>query len=498
LLFNSHGSGLELGYGTREENRLTLDYRENYIDRARLTTWDVLARSMLRLSIPEESLASEAILVYNPLAFKTAAVIEITYPSIFSQPAQVIDLSTGKIIPSYNQISSLYFRSDDLPALGYKKFQLIRNPASDIVPFDTDLEIGAYYIANAKYKITVNAQNGEITSVFDRLEQRELFSNMTEISFSEPVMFKPYQNDRITALNSENVEISIIDQRPVNVHIEIIRPDHLFSRSRYSLSSGGDQIEVLHTLNLDQLNEPEFLEEYGVSFPVNLKRQHIALDLAGGFVTEESDILPGAQTGYYSIRRGFALYDDNYTINIGLVDGRIVKTKLNGNTVKAVTTLLVNNFPVAWNRSEKNEGSLDFHFVITSAPGSFDPGQFVQCINPLFNNPVPLRTWLRIEPGEVSYFSISDPRIQIVVIAPSSSDEGFIVRLHNSDHRERVAGELRSPFFNGRTASRVSIWENKIRDLKVERDLITISFGANEIQTILIEPLSKKKSLFHK
>jgi len=487
LLFSGHGSGLEFGYGTVEENRLTLDYRENYVEQARLTTWDVLARSILRLSIPEESLASEAIMVYNPLAFSTGAVIEVKYPSNFSQPAQVIDLSTGKTLLSYNENNSLYFRSEDLPALGYKKFQLIRNPVSEKTPIETDLEIGTNHIANSKYKTTVNDKNGEITSLYDLQEQRELVSSASDIPFLAPVINKPYQDNQISALNSANVKINIIDQRPIKVQIEIIRPDHLFSQSRYSLSAGGQELEILHTLNLNHLSNPETLEEYGICFPVNLIQRHIALDIAGGFVTEESDILPGGQTGYYSVRRGLALFDDDYTINIGMLDGRIVKTKLNGSTAGTVTALLVNNFPVNWNRSEKNEGELDFRFVVAGSSGSFDPGRYNGQIDRFFNNPVPLRTWMRTEPGAASYFSVSNPRIHIITIAPSSNEDGFILRLRNSDQK-RVTGELKSPFFNGNTASQISIWEKEIGDMKVNQDLITISLDANEVQTILVKP----------
>ncbi len=491
LLFDGHGSGLEYGYGTKAENRLTLDYREEYVNRARLLTQDVLSRSLLRLSIPEESLASEAILVYNPLAFEIDAVIEVGYPSAFSQPVQVIDLSSAETLLSFTANNRFYFKSAALPALGSKKFQLIRVPESGILTGNSDLEIGADYIANDKYKITIDNQNGKITSVFDRLEQRELVSNTTDVSFSAPIIIKPYQNNRITALDSGNVEISIIDYRPVNVHIEIIRPDHLFSRSRYSLSSGSDQIEILHALNLEQLNEPEFLEEYGISFPINLKQRQIALDLAGGFVTSENDILPGAQTGYYSVRRGFALFDDDYTINIGLVDSRIVKTVLKAKTVESVTALLVNNFPIAWNRSEKNEGSLDFRFIINSGPGSFEPGLFVDRLALALTKPISIRSWLRKEKSNVSNFSCNDDNIQIIAIAPSIESNGFIIRLRNNDNTKQVSGEIKSTHFVNQIASQVSIWEQKIKDLDVAQDLIEISLLPSEIQTILIEPRSK-------
>jgi len=486
LHFSGHGSGLEYGYGTAAENRLTLDYRENYIEQARLSTWNVLARSVFRLSIPEESLESEAILVYNQLAYETGAVIEVEFSSNFSQPAQVIDLSTGTTLLSYNENNSLYFRSDNLPALGYKKFQLIRNPVGELTAPDTDLEIGAFQIANAKYKITVNDQTGEITSFYDLEDQRELISSDTEIPFFTPVVNKPYQDNRITALTSTNIEVSIIDQRPIKVQIVINRPDQLFSQSCYSLSSGSDELEILHTLSLDRLRAPETLEEYGICFPVSLKQCHIALDLAGGFITTENDLLPGGQTGYYSVRRGLALFDDDYTLNVGLLDGRNVKAELNGNTVETVTALLVNNFPVDWNRSEKNEGNLDFRFVVAGGRGSFDPGRFARQLDPFFNSPVPLRTWMRTEPGAASYFAVSDPRIQIITIAPATIEEGFIIRLRNSG-QEQIAGELRSPFFTGRTASQVSFWEQEIMDLNINQDLITINLGANEIQTILVK-----------
>ncbi|MFH1851764.1 MAG: hypothetical protein ABIA75_05415 [Candidatus Neomarinimicrobiota bacterium] len=485
LLFSGHGSGLEYGYGSRAENLLAADYRHQYIERAKLGATEVLERSLLRLSIPGESLDSEALLVFNPLSWERSAVVRVDYPAAFAGSVTVRDLVSGETVPSFCETDRLYLSLDKLPSIGYKKYEVIRS-SDDHFP-NGGLENGPDFIANTRFKLTFDPQTGRIISIYDRRNQREIIAAEADRSFAAPLKIEPFSNDRVTALDTAAAKIRIIDRMPIALDVEIVRPGQLFSESRYRITAL-DRIEITHTVNLEKLIPAQELEEYGLAFPVALNENHFAIDQAGGQIVSSDDILPGAVTGYFSVRGGFTVYDSDYSVSLALPDSRVIKGETHGSVGGPFSVVLVNNFPVAWNRSERNIGSLDFRFVLTATKNAFDPAAGLRFSREVQNPPEVLRTWQKRSPATASYFSSSNPDILITALSPSRDQSGLILRIRNLNGTKPARGILQSEFFTDRDAWKVSIWGKQKHGLTINQNLIGVTLQPNEIQTIKIVP----------
>ena len=154
LQFSGHGSGLEFGYGSPEENKLTMDYRQNYVDDAFLGSEAVLLKAMHRLSKPEESLDSEGLFVFNTLSWRRNDLVEIRYPFDTSPEIDVVDAGSNKIIPSFRKNHKQWFIATDVPSFGFKKYLL--KPKSVSKEFSSGLVKTDISIENQFYKITFN------------------------------------------------------------------------------------------------------------------------------------------------------------------------------------------------------------------------------------------------------------------------------------------------------------------------------------------------------
>ena len=136
LQFCGHGSGLEYGYGSPEDNKLTMDFRENYVDNASLGAESILLKALHRITKPEESLESEGLFVFNTLSWKRDDLLEIQYPFDSSPDYDVIDADTNEKVPSFRKDHKQYFIAREVPSVGYKKYLLKSKTGGPILKSD--------------------------------------------------------------------------------------------------------------------------------------------------------------------------------------------------------------------------------------------------------------------------------------------------------------------------------------------------------------------------
>ncbi len=308
LDFSGHGSGLEYGYGSRSDNQLTKRYREQYVDQAYYTTKAIQSRAIFRNSISEESFDNEAILVFNPLSWERDAVMSMDFPAVFNKSVRLIDLSTSKDIPCHTAGDRLIFIVPDLPSVGYKKIRMERN--SDLVASKRQFSVDDKSISNRYYKLTIDPVSGNIFSVIDRKNQRELISPVEKGRFAAPVKNSPQEDNKPYPIRFDNSSITINELYPAGVSLTVRHPGELFEKVEYSLYANQPWIDLEYTVNLNLLEAPEKVEEYGINLPVDRDLSGYSIDLAGGPLKSSDQILPGAETGYYSIRESYSVYND--------------------------------------------------------------------------------------------------------------------------------------------------------------------------------------------
>lgn len=488
LQFSGHGSGLEYGYGSPEENRLTMDYRQNYIDNAYLGSESVLLKALYQISKPEESLDSEGLFVFNTLSWRRNDLVEIQYPFDTSPEYDVIDAGTNEIIPSFRKNHKQYFVAIDVPSFGYKKYLL--KPKSVSKEFPSGLVKTDNSIQNQFYKITFDTNNPSVTSLIDKKTGKELINNNNGFGLAFPTIEKFQLNQKHSSISGSKTSYEIMDERPVRLIFRIKRENDVIEIVDYSLLDGIDKVFVNANVNLESLKPTKILEEYGLPFSFNLNNAKVKSEIIGGFIEQDKDRLPGIDHDGVSLRRSVSIFNDSENIIWSTADARVIRIRVDSVISEPVIiSNLVNNFPADWNRHENMTGKIDFRYAFGSAEGSFDPAK-TSMFGYELNEPLLVRkSWFRALPSSEEYLSIENPNV--VLLNLKSSEQGIILRLLNTDSEKNQTAKIESKLFTNFNAEGIDLLGNKTQDLEVRENVITLSLKPGEFSDILIKSLNK-------
>jgi alpha-mannosidase len=128
------------------------------------------------------------IFVFNSLNWMRSHVVSINLPNNIPNPS-ILD-SNGKIIPSQNQPEKLLFLAENIPSVGYRIFWLcsqpenpknghnIANSKDTISDLRKQLILSSEKLTleNEFLRVIVDAKTGNLTSIFDRINNREILS----------------------------------------------------------------------------------------------------------------------------------------------------------------------------------------------------------------------------------------------------------------------------------------------------------------------------------
>ena len=489
LNFSGHGSGLEYGYGSPEENLITQEYRKSYVHNAYLNTEELLERAMYRIGKPEESFEGEGIIVFNTLSWKRDATVEVQFTEENMQQYEVIDLTTKQKVESYRDGYKLYFVAKDLPSFGYKKYRLQPITKKDGEK-DSGLNVSDNSIENQFYKIIIDKSSNKISSIIDKKSNKELIDKENPLGFNQPLIEKFQDNQTFSQLNFNNQKLEIKDESPVRVILQVKRDDELFEDTKYILWNNVDRIDVEQKVNTTKLKPTDKLEEYAVAFPFKIDNLKIEPEIIGGFINPEKDKFPGTTKEGFSIRRSVALFNNNQSISWTSLDARVIRLR-DINNQKVLISSLVNNFPKNWNRYEENSGKIVFRYSFTNQNEKFNPtftSQFGWEIN---TPPISRRSWYRTEPTEQSYFKIDNQNLNLLTVIASADKDYFLMRIQNMNPYNNESGNISSEFMKNGSAASVNYLEDEEKKLKLNGDSVKVDLRPNEIATIKI---SLKKS----
>ncbi|MBD2208399.1 alpha-mannosidase [Nostoc linckia FACHB-104] len=114
------------------------------------------------------------VVVFNSLNWQRSEVVSVSLPKTetANQQWQVYDVA-GKEVPSQiSESSTLLFFASDIPSVGYRLFWLV--PTSSL-PSSPQLT-SDWVLENEFLRVTVNSNTGDLSSVFDKTQQREVLS----------------------------------------------------------------------------------------------------------------------------------------------------------------------------------------------------------------------------------------------------------------------------------------------------------------------------------
>jgi hypothetical protein len=428
LQYSAHGSGLEYGYGSPEENAITMDYRESYVESARLATEAVAQRATQRLVAPIESFETEALYVFNAHGAPRDAPLEVQFPRESAQRYRVVDAATGAERPSHQDATTLRFVARGLPAVGSAVYRLEpRRPASDA---PGALRAAEGSIENGLLRLTADPRTGALTSVRDLRTGAELVRPGAALPFGMPVRSVFGDSAGAQPLGAA-VRLSVVDEAPARLRLVVERAGEVVSRVVYSLWEGLDRVDVEASVDLGALRAVERTEEIALAFPFALDAPDVQLGLLGGFARPDRDRLPGARRDMFSVRQAVALTDAARSVTWAAVDSRVVRLHESPGEAPTLVAVLANHFPEAWNRNEENAGVWPLRFSFTHRPGGFDAALADDFGRSVAQAPAAYPTWLVASETVRPVLALDGDAVHLQAFQAAPDGESVLVRLRN-------------------------------------------------------------------
>lgn len=485
LNFSGHGSGLEYGFGSPEDNALTMAYRENYLDAANLETEAVIRRSFYRLFRSNFGFGNESVIVFNTLSWQRDAVAEVNFKIQNINNYQIVDATTDEVIPGYCDGHKLRFIARNLPSLGYKIYKLKKlDNAGDIT--ENDLKFSDNSLENEFYRIIFDPKSGNILKIVDKKFHIDFVDGKNNFKFLEPVRERRSIGEKYCSFQQEVIKVSVIDEHPIRLLLKINRDNQLFEETNLILWSGIDRIDISQTIDMTKLQETDILEEYGLQFPVSIDSQEERVEIIGGYLNPDKDRFPGINHDAFSIRRSVAIYNDNNCVNWATADSRVINIRKDGDNTCLISNI-VNNFPKNWNRNQDNSGKMISRYSLNFQDDGFNPAFTSRSGWEFWTEAIAFHTWLNINDTEKSYFSCDNENIIILTIKPSDDYNKWCIDLINVNPNKTEKAAIKSEFFTGQHAYYANIMWKKEKSIAIRKNSFNVMLKPNEIITVMIE-----------
>jgi len=479
LNFAGHGSGLEYSYGSVEENRWAMANRVGNISLAELQAEEVLERSLYRFGVPHFLFETNGLLVFNTLSWERDIPVSIQLPHLNQTVYQVADLTGGQIVPSYQKDNEVFFIARKMPAMGYRKYEFVTgkppNNSSDLVSSSNSIE-------NKFYRLVFNPVDGQIQTISDKKTGRKIADERFNRLLCERNLGKAN-----SFLIDSTAQVTIRDERPVRLILEIHRPGFLLDEVQYILWNELDRIDIDFSVDISRLAQTDVIEEYGIAFPFILDKPTIMIENMGGFLNPEKDCMPGKSNSSFSIRRTVALSDQQTTVTWAALDSRVIALKKIAPDVQPVLySNFINNFPQNWNRHQITEGQLKTRFTMTSQNEQFNQGFTARFGWDVATPAVTMRAPLKQKESQNGYLSIDRKEIILISMQSNYKKGELTLELLNVDPQNAVNVRVASELFKGKSAFRANVLGQCLQPVQTQGGTFSVTIGPNELLPIIL------------
>ncbi len=479
LNFAGHGSGLEYSYGSVEENQWAMANRVGNISSAELLAEEVLERSLYRFGVSHFQFEANGLLVFNTLSWERDVPVTVQLPHLNQTVYQIVDLKNGQPVPSYQKDNEVIFVARKMPALGYRKYEFVTgkplNNSSDLIP-------SPYSIENKFYRLVFNPADGQIQEVIDKKTGRKIADERFNRLLCERNLGKA--NSFLTA---PTAQVTIRDERPVRLILEIRQPGFLLDEVQYILWNELDRIDIDFSVDVSRLPQTDVIEEYGIAFPFILDKPTIMIENLGGFLNPELDCMPGKSNSSFSIRRTVALSDQQTTVTWAALDSRVIALKKIGQDDQPeLYSNFINNFPQNWNRHQISEGHLKTRFSITSQEKQFNPGFTARFGWDVATPAVAMRAPLKRQEPQYSYLSVDRKEVILFSMKSDYKKGELILELLNVDPQNAVTVRVASDLFKGKSAFRANVLGQRLQPMPTQGDAFSATIEPNELLPIIL------------
>lgn len=415
---------------------------------------DILRSSMASLA---DSIAAGVgnLIVFNPLNWKhTGQVI-----TDLDNGHEIIDRSTGNAVPflvlhtgpNYRKVE---FRAAEVPALGYKVYELRTGPGipnAQQTPTTETLE-------SPFYRVQLDAASGSVRSIVDKQLNRELVDTASPYRFGqylyvsggdqEPNSILQYRaispKPQLDVHGASGGRIVSVERTPWGMRavLESTAPNSPSIRTEIRLYDEEKKIEFDNQVE----KRPELKKE-GVyfAFPFAMKAPQFQYEIQNGVVDPAKDMYPGAGREWFNVQHWVSVQEDGISATVMPLDASLVTLgDINrgawptdfGSRPGSIFSYAMNNY---WhtNYRASQGGNFRFRYVVTSAKATdapalsrmgwqeFTPFEHdeIRSQDKALDLPRPL------DGKQASFASIDDPNVVLDTWKPAEDGNGTILRL---------------------------------------------------------------------
>ncbi len=467
---------------------------------------EVLKNSISGVSSQLNTLTKgRAITVYNPVAMdrEDVCTAELEYKKN-PQHLRVFD-SKGKEVPSQiisrkeNRVKFIFLAN--VPSVGIAVYDVQESSASLKVASST-LSIEPNTLENEYYKLSIN-DDGDISSILDKKQNRELLSKPARLEFQHEIpqkepswnMFWYDRKNPPFDMMNKDVTLKMVESGPVRVAFEITRKGQNSAiKQIVSLSAGnaGKRVEVANVIDWQSTGV-----SLKASFPFVASNENATYNLSAGAVQRNTNHEKKFEV---PSKMWFDLTDKSGQFGVSVLeDCKYGSDKPDNNTLR-LTLLFTPSAklcPTWLYQSTQDWGVHEVKYGLYSHNGDWSNGETpwqAEYLNkPLVASEVPKHAG---KTGSTfSFLSINNPKVGVMALKKSEHHGYNIIRFNELTGTDQNGVAVKFPA-TITDAYEVNGQEQKIGEAKVSGNSLVFDISHYTLRTFAFKLASQKQVVF--
>gem|GEM_PF-240144 len=445
------------------------------------------------------------VVVFNLLPWERSGWVEYTlqleksYQQIKVETFDGTEVTT-QLVSSKDNTYTFGWIAKNVPPVGFMVYYITPIEKEKQKEYPSSLKISTTSLENQFYRIEINPLTGDITSIFDKVHQKEFISrehpmgNHLQIFDDRPKVFDAWEIDKdfekicwdIKSVDS----IKIVESGPVRCKLEIKKS---FNNTKFVQNIVlYDELPIVEFPTQVEWNEKHKLLK--VMFPVNLYSKTCAFEIPYGYIYRST----GRETPFEQAR--FEVSGHKW---IDYSDGQYGFSILNNckygydvkDNILRLTLLRAPTDP----DPHADEGLHEFTYAIYTHKYDFKQSETIfhsyNLNYPLIVNPINRKDSSDgkndVLPEKMSFIEISPSNVIVSVLKQHEDKDTYILRLYEAIGKEETLAKLSFPW-EVKSVKETNLLEieeaqHKNPQIKFYKNEIELLVKPNEIKTIEVE-----------
>lgn len=451
-----------------------------------------------------------SLIVFNTLNWKRSALVNFD----LDKGREIVDRATDKVVPvqvvsESAKLAKVRFMVADVPAFGYKVFEL-RRGAKDLRAGDSTQSTT---LENRFYRVKLDQSSGAVRSIYDKELGKELVNQQSPYRFGQYLYVSGGDTRPNTLLQYRTIRIE------PELNVEGAHDGRLLSTEQTSYGSvarmqSTDTNTPTLTTEIRLFNDQkkiEFVEDVDktavrtreaiyFAFPFAMGHPQFQYEIQNGVVDPAKDMYPGAGHDWFSVQHWVSVQQDGMSGTVMPIDASLVTLgdiyrgawpDHFGTRPGAIFSFAMNNY---WstNYDAQQGGHIQLRYLVTSAPSTDEQSlsrMGWEEATPLESDVVTSQDKaVAPHPSEASrqagYLDVSDPAVLVEDWKPAEDGKGTILRLLDLGGTARQV-TIQTPLLTISRAVQTDAVERDKKDLSlIGRHGLIVVVHPHEIVTI--------------